>query len=77
MEDVSSDVGEGSGNSKSVWVRGKGLARSKEASFGTWKGGSPFLMGGAAELATSWGEGGFPALLLPLPPEPEPLAACA
>ena len=38
--------------------------------------GGPFLTGGAILLATSWGEEGFPALVLPLPPKPEPEAAC-
>jgi len=41
MKDASSDVTKGSGNSESVWVRGRGLARSKEASLGTWEGGRP------------------------------------
>jgi len=39
--------------------------------------GGPFLTGSAAALATSWGEGGFTTLLLPLPPQPEPEAARA
>ena len=40
-EDVSGYVWKGSGNGESVWVRGRGLPRSKEASLGTWKGGRP------------------------------------
>ena len=42
-EDASGDVRKGSGNGKSVWVRGGGLARSKKASLGTWKGGRPLF----------------------------------
>ena len=42
-EDASGDVGKGRGDGKSVWVRGRGLARSKEASLGTWKGGRPLF----------------------------------
>ena len=33
-------------------------------------------MGQNAALATCGGEGGFPALFLPWPPEPEPEGAC-
>jgi len=43
VKDASGDVRKGSGNSKSVWVRGRGLAWSKEALLGTWKGGRPLL----------------------------------
>jgi len=42
-EDTSSDIRESSGNGESVWVRGRGLARGKEASLGTWKGGRPLF----------------------------------
>jgi len=42
-EDASGDVGKGSSNGESVWVRGRGLARSKKASLGTWKGGRPLF----------------------------------
>ena len=42
-EDASGDVGKSSGNFGSVWVRGRGLARSKEASLGTWEGGRPLF----------------------------------
>jgi len=34
-EDASSDLRKGSGNAESVWVRGRGLARGKEASLAT------------------------------------------
>jgi len=43
VKDASRDVGKRSGNSKSVWVRGRGLTRTKEASLGTWNGGRPLL----------------------------------
>jgi len=42
-EDASGDVGKGSSNGVSVRVRGRGLARSKEALLGTWKGGRPLF----------------------------------
>ena len=42
-EDGSGDVRKGGSNGENVWVRGGGLARSKEASLGTWKGGRPLF----------------------------------
>jgi len=42
-EDTSGDVWKSGSNGKSVWVRGRGLARGKEASLGTWKGGRPLF----------------------------------
>ena len=72
-----------------VAISGKGAAIAGASGLGegVWRGakkprwahgreGGPFLTGGATLLATCWGEGGFPALFLPLPPEPEPEAAC-
>ena len=42
-EDASGDVWKSSGNCESVWVRGRGLARSKKASLGTWEGRRPLF----------------------------------
>ena len=42
-KDASGDVGKSSGNGESVRVRGRGLARRKEASLGTWKGRRPLF----------------------------------
>jgi len=37
------NVRKSSGNGESVWVRGRGLARSKKAWLGTWEGGRPLF----------------------------------
>ena len=43
VEDASGNVRKGRGNCESVWVRGRGLVRSKEGALGTWKGGRPLF----------------------------------
>jgi len=43
VEDASGNVRESSSNGKSVRIRGRGLARSKKASLGTWEGGRPLF----------------------------------
>ena len=43
LEDAGSYVGEGCRNGWSIWVRHRGLARTKIATLGTWKGGRPLI----------------------------------
>ena len=43
MKDRSGKVRKGSGNRERVWVRGRGLARNKKATLGTWEGGEPLF----------------------------------
>ena len=73
-KEAGSDVREGCSDCWSVWVRDWGEAGSEETTLGPREGGRPLANGGAAELATCWGEGGLEAFFV-LPPKPEPEVA--
>ena len=65
-KDASGDVGKGGHNSESVWVRGRGLARSKEPSLGTWEGGWPHFNGRGNHTRNLLGGRSLPSFVLAL-----------